>query len=329
METTTPVPAPTYSGGWFSKQTPILSMAEIVAKAPDPVAAIQSLGKTLARSQMLGPCDRQEIGETCVMVCITQGLTLLELFRTYQLSFGRLEKKIDAGVAEFKQRGGRIEWLADGSDGQQARARFTLDGETLEAGCTVEEARKAGWTKNAKWNTEPATMLRARVKKRGVLALAPDIFFGELDAEPGEQITVDAAKMAAAAAAHQAPAPAPQQAATPAPTPTPAPAATAAPAPAQTPAIAAPAPTTSTAPLAPTAPTAAPAQLPADVQAQLVDIIGADNLPTATAWAVSVGWLPPTGDLSELPEKHARAIIAKPDRFKTALATFAAKGGGK
>lgn len=299
--------------------TVVLTMAEIVAKSPDPVGAIRTLGQTIARSQMAGPTDREEVGQVLVLLCITEGWTLGELLRTYQISFGRLEKRIDAAVAEFRSRGGKIDWLADGSDGQQARARFTLGTESIEAGCTVEEAKKAGWTKNAKWTTEPATMLRARTKKRGVLALAPDIFFGEY-ADDGEQqsVTLSPEQMASAAASTAVTqATAPQRSVTPsAPQTPPAPAPSKAPAPA--PAATAPAPASAP----------AGAELPAELQTQLLTVIGADKLAAAQEWAVSVGWLAAGASIDALPEKHAKAIIARPERFKASLETYIAKKAG-
>jgi hypothetical protein len=299
----------------------VLSMAELVAKSPDPVAAIQNLGRTVARSQMMGPCDRAEIGEVIVMLCITSGWTLAEVFRTYQISFGRLEKRIDAAMAEFKARGGKVEWIADGSDGKQARAKFTMADETLEAGCTTDEAQKAGWFKNGKWATEPQTMLRARVKKRGIVALCPDIFFGEYADEDRPEATVElsAEKMAVAAAA---------VATTPKPAPAPAPAPAATPAPVTAPATS-PAPVA--APSVVNVPTAQAGAVPlsTELQDKLVEIIGGEKMASAQAWAKSVGWLPEDGTIEELPEKHARAIIAKPDRFKVALEAFIAKGAAK
>jgi len=207
-----------------------LSMAEIVAKAADPIAAIKSLGLILTKSQMIGPTDRVEQGESLALVCVTTGMDPLELSRNYQLSFGRLEKKIDSAVADFLAKGGKIEWLDDGSDGVQARAKFSIAGDSVTATCMYEEAVKAGWTKNKKWETERPTMLRARVKKRGVLALAPEIFCGEPDDSGGDMTALPQAepvKMAAAAqsAAEQSKAHAPNPAAPPTSTPAPAPAA--------------------------------------------------------------------------------------------------------
>lgn len=302
-------------------QVAVLSMAEIVAKSPDPVAAIKNLGATIARSMMFGKTDRVEMGEVIVLFSLTSGITLPEIMRTYQLSFGKLEKRIDAAVGEFKARGGRIEWLADGSDGKQARAKFTLADESLEASCTVAEAVKAGWTKNEKWETEPTTMLRARVKKRGLVALAPDIFFGEFDETTQGTVEVDPEKMAKAAAVEAA-RPAPRQTA-PTPTPASAPAQSVQPTAATPPAPAA-TPTPAPAPVA-----AAGPGLTEEVEGKLVAIIGAEKVPQATAWAVSVGWLKPGQTLSDLPPKHAGAIIALPARFVTKLDEWIAKGGAK
>jgi len=283
-----------------------LSMAEIVAKAADPIAAIKSLGLILTKSQMIGPTDRVEQGESLALVCVTTGMDPLELSRNYQLSFGRLEKKIDSAVADFLAKGGKIEWLDDGSDGVQARAKFSIAGDSVTATCMYEEAVKAGWTKNKKWETERPTMLRARVKKRGVLALAPEIFCGEPDDSGGDMTALPQAepvKMAAAAqsAAEQSKAHAPNPAAPPTSTPAPAPAA----------------PATTELP-----------ELTDDLQAKLLDIVG-EKAALATLWARSVGWLPADGTIEQLSEKNAKAILAKPDAFKGKLAEFEAKGGGK
>lgn len=305
-----PIPTPT--------PTASISVAEIIAKSPDPVGAIRALGTMIAKSQMLGPCDREEIGQVCVMVCATENLTVGELFRTYQLSFGKLEKRIHAAMAEFRRAGGTVTWVHDGGDGQQAEAQFTLNGETITARCTVEEARKAGWVKNSKWTTEPMVMLRARVTKRGILALAPGIFYGESDPDEYSSVAIEPGRAAAAVAEASAPA-----ASRPA---TPAPAAPARPAPTPQPA------TTPT-----PAPVAAPATQPAtagtlshDLQEQLVAIIRPERLPHAQAWLISVNWLVAGQSIEELPEKYARQIIAKADAFSGKLDAFiAAQGGAK
>jgi hypothetical protein len=69
----------------------------------------------------------------------------------------------------------------------------------------------------------------------------------------------------------------------------------------------------------------APAAVLSDeLQGKLLAIIGADNLGHALAWAVNVKWLQPDQPLELLPEKHAKAILAKPDAFNAALAKFIA-----
>lgn len=290
----------------------VLSLAEIVAKSPDPTAAIQALGRSLARSQMMGPCDRSEIGEVVVLMCITEGMSIGDWLRTYQISFGRPERRIDSALADYLKRGGRIEWIEDGSNHKSARARFHLADETLEASCTVEEAQRAGWTRNKKWETETQTMLRARVKKRGLLAIAPDLFYGAgADEYEAGAVAIDSRTMAAAAAARPVPpTAAPPQAPTPQASPPPQPSQAAQ----QPPAV-------------PT-PAAADPELPTEIKEQLVALIGGDRLHHATAWARSVGWLPADAPLDLLPEKHARAILKRPEKFVAALEKFIS-GGAK
>jgi hypothetical protein len=306
--------------------TNAISIAEIIAKSPDPVKAIADLGAMLGKSQMLGPVDRVEIGQVAVMVCATTGMSIADLLRTYSIQFGKLVKLNDAAVAEFRKAGGVIKWSEDGSDGKSARAVFTLGEDSAEASCTVEKAAKAGWTRNTKWATEPTSMLRARVTKDGIRRIAPWIFAGEYDEDSVPDVAIDPATAAASAArTAAAPTPAPARGmdfgamskaleedraakarVAEASKPTPAPATTPAPAPAP-----------------------AAATLSHEVQGQLVAMLGEANLPHAQAWLISVGWLKAGQSMEELPEKHARAMLAKPDAVKAKLAEFIAKGGAK
>ena len=43
---------------------------------------------------------------------------------------------------------------------------------------TMDQAKKAGWTKNSKYNTEPATMLLARAQSQVCRRVAPDALLG-------------------------------------------------------------------------------------------------------------------------------------------------------
>jgi hypothetical protein len=61
---------------------------------------------------------------------------------------------------------------------------------------TMDQARKAGWTKNAKYNSEPATMLLARAQSQVCSRIAPDALLGmsytveELEDEQPSSTTV-------------------------------------------------------------------------------------------------------------------------------------------
>lgn len=313
MNTATEKPEP--------KPTAAISVAEIIAKSPDPIEAIKKLGEMLAKSQMLGPTERVEIGQVAVLLCATQGMTIGDLLRTHHIQFGKLAKIIDAALGEFIKGGGSVEWIEDGSNRTSAKAKFRLGAEEVTISCTVEEAAKAGWTRNQKWTTEPTSMLRARVKKNGVRALAPWIFAGEYEADDVPQVAIEPARAVEAMAATQAPAPRAEVAKV-----------------QQSPAVAPQANggpvagsvaqgSATSAPPATAAPAAA-ATLSHELQTQLLAIIQPDfNVGQAQAWLQQVCWLLPDRSIDQLAENYAKQLIAKPDVFRAKLAKFVERGG--
>jgi hypothetical protein len=70
-------------------------------------------------------------------------------------------------------------WTEDSSDSKAVvcgRRRGSSNVERVTV--TMEQARKAGWTKNAKYQTEPATMLLARADSQAARRVAPDALLG-------------------------------------------------------------------------------------------------------------------------------------------------------
>jgi len=66
-----------------------------------------------------------------------------------------------------------------------------------------------------------------------------------------------------------------------------------------------------------------------DLQTQLLEVIGAENMHHAHAWALHVKWLQPGQDMTQIEPKNARAIIQKgAEWFRAKLAEFVAKQGG-
>jgi hypothetical protein len=160
-----------------------LSLADIVARSPDPITALDKLGFWLAKSGMFG-CDRLEAGHVIALTCISEGLSPAEFFRTYHVLGGKVVKRAEAVLADFRRRGGAFRWVEDGTDGKTASAVFTFGGQEKTARYTLEDATKAGLVKaGSGWLTRPANMLRARVSTNGVRMLCPEVFGGEYDEE--------------------------------------------------------------------------------------------------------------------------------------------------
>lgn len=193
--------------------TPIrtLSLADIVARAPDPVAAIDRIGFWLAKSGMFR-VDRLEAGPVIALTCISEGLSPAEFGRTYHIVEGKQQKRAEAVLADFRRRGGAIRWTEDGSDGKRAAGVFTFEGRETPLAYSMEDATRAGLVKpGSGWTKRPANMLRARLVTNGVRMLCPEIFGGEYDEETATASEGPALTMPAPDPAK--PAPAPQEAA--------------------------------------------------------------------------------------------------------------------
>lgn len=163
-------------------------------RVADPMVFIKEFGKSIYQSALVG-CKNQEQGEMMALTCLTEKKTPVELARVYHIIDNKLSMRADAMLAEFRKAGGRVKWLATGDDGIGARAAFTFEGETVEVGYTIEEAKRALLVKsdkpNSNWVKDPGSMLRARTVSRAVRMLAPEIVAGyytpeELGGDVGE-----------------------------------------------------------------------------------------------------------------------------------------------
>lgn len=158
-----------------------LSVADLVARAVDPIAALDKLGTWFGRSGFFG-CDRLEAGAVVALTCVTEGLSPAEFARIYHVVGGKMVKRAEAAFADFRARGGRLRWTEDGSDGKAAAAVFTFDGKEVPFRYSMEDATRAGLVKaGSGWTTRPANMLRAAVIRNGVRMVAPEVFGGEYE----------------------------------------------------------------------------------------------------------------------------------------------------
>lgn len=163
-------------------------LGALIVATQDRLGSIKTVGEWVARSGMFGT-DRIEQGNMIAVQCIEEGLKISEWPRIYNLIQGRASKKAIAAQAEFEEKGGSVEWLDTGSDGQKASARFTWPGKKpIEVAFTMAQAERAQLVKkDSNWQKWPDRMLRARVLSEGISLLAPKIYAGTYDADDAPQ----------------------------------------------------------------------------------------------------------------------------------------------
>lgn len=143
-----------------------------------PVDAISKLGEVFARSGMFG-CEKIEQGQIMAMQCMSERISPLDLARKYHIINGKLSMRADAMLAEFRARGGKIQWVK--TDATEARAKFLFEGNEIEIAFTAADATQAGFLPakpGSGWAKFPDAMLRARLTSKAMRMLCPEAVVG-------------------------------------------------------------------------------------------------------------------------------------------------------
>ena len=153
----------------------------------DPMAAIATLGRDIAHSQMFG-CSNEEQGRVLAMTCFARRTDPLTLAESYHLIQNRLSMKADKMLSGLHERGGRHRIIQRSAEA--AEIEITHDGDTQRFSLSWEEAQKEPFVwakeKNGKrpikdnWATPRSRMqmLWARVVSDGVRAMCPGVVCG-------------------------------------------------------------------------------------------------------------------------------------------------------
>lgn len=139
--------------------------------------SISKLGMAIARSGMFG-CERDEQGIVFALQCIVEKKPPLEMAKTYHVIGGKLSKRADAMLADFRTAGGKWKW-ADLKDEKRQSAKIEWEGEAYDVEYTIKQAEAAGLVKEGSaWKKTPAAMLRARCVSETLRAIAPELVMG-------------------------------------------------------------------------------------------------------------------------------------------------------
>ena len=293
---------------------------QLYSQFQDPLLAVKELGTAIARSGLFG-CDRAEQGQALMLICMSEKKSPTEILRNFDIVEGKLRKKALAILAEFRQRGGKHKWLADGSDGQAAEIELTFEGSTIRSRFTMDDARRsnASFKPGSAWVKTPGNMLRARAASNGVAMLCPEVVAGseeEAESSPSPAAPLDLAPKPAEPAPVADPVkPAIEVAATVSRTDPPqdAPAL----------AIAGLAPAEAVPIKVVTPPTDNPHITPQTAQ-RLEALIG-EHFDKAMAWFVNRTWLQPGESILRLTKKRATTILKEPAKWLRAIGAEVAK----
>lgn len=173
---------------------------QLYTKLTDPIAAIKAIGLVISKSGF-AKCERLEQGEAIALICLSDGISLTQYLRTYDLIDGKPRKKAMAALAEFRALGGKYKWIKTGTEASkefenEAVCEFEFEGSKLTVKFSMEDARRAGLIRpKSNWEKQPANQLRARVASNAIGMLAPEIYAGDAgedDAQPvAKEITLN------------------------------------------------------------------------------------------------------------------------------------------
>ena len=151
--------------------------------------SVQALGGAIATSGMFG-CDKPEQGVIIALQCIAENKAPLEMAKNYHLVKGKLTKRADSMLADFKRSGGKIKW-GDIKNREVQSGTFTdPDGNVYDVSYSIDDAKVAGVYSNqahSPWQKTPAAMMRARLVSETLRAIAPEIVTGVYTPEEAAQ----------------------------------------------------------------------------------------------------------------------------------------------
>lgn len=151
--------------------------------------SVQALGGAIATSGMFG-CDKPEQGVIIALQCIAENKAPLEMAKNYHLVKGKLTKRADSMLADFKRSGGKIKW-GDLKNRESQSGTFTdPDGNVYDVSYSIDDAKAAGVYNNkadSPWQKTPAAMMRARLVSETLRAIAPEIVTGVYTPEEAAQ----------------------------------------------------------------------------------------------------------------------------------------------
>ena len=181
----------------------------VYERMSDPVAAIDSMGKSIAQSKLFG-CQNEAQGQVLAMECMAQRMPPLTMAKRFDLMNGKLSMKSQAMLADFRTSGGKTR-LVEKSANRAAIWMRDKDGNEYDFVLTWEETKEETFPyqgkegdivealegDRSKLKLKPkysrprsrAIMLWNRLISDSIRAIAPEINCGQYTPEEIEDFT--------------------------------------------------------------------------------------------------------------------------------------------
>ena len=154
-----------------------------------PFNDLQSMARAVAAGGMFPSVKSPEQAITLMLLAQAENLHPMNALRRFHIIDGKPSMRADTMLASYRAKGGRAIWVTKADDTGKQVARWTYDGNDLEIGYTIDEARKAGYVRQgSNWTKDPASQLRARAITRAVRMLCPEVVVGIYTPEELEDV---------------------------------------------------------------------------------------------------------------------------------------------
>jgi hypothetical protein len=158
---------------------------------------VERMALAVAKSGLFG-IRTPEQAISLMLIAQAEGLHPALAARDYHVINGKPTLKSDALLARFQANGGRVEWTEYTDRAVAAKVGHPAGG-TVTIRWTIEQAERAGLTRNPTWKSYPRQMLRARVISEGVRAVFPGVAVGVYTSEEVQDMTAATASSVAIA----------------------------------------------------------------------------------------------------------------------------------
>jgi len=139
---------------------------------------MKDMATAVSKSGLFPAIRTPEAALTLMMLCQAEGIHPVQAMRRFHIIQGQPAMKADAMLAEFMDRGGKVDWL-EMTDTVVA-AEFTSPHlkSPVKVRWDMERAKKANLTGKDNWKNFPQSMLRARVISEGIRMAMPQVVVG-------------------------------------------------------------------------------------------------------------------------------------------------------